>query len=510
MRFYSTTPALTLLLAVNPHSEALSIHSSRKSGSISSAFTSHGYFLPKHDASSRHNRRDTMLMYEPGDEPPLDDSGRSILSGDSGRVWSALASTEQWISNTLAQQPAAGSNPYVRKEVSYVCEMTDEPIMAVANVFRRVREARELGESHSKIEEAVVLDRGPDYEPGTMRQTQVVVIPWCDSFKSFENFEAAYQAINAARRAARDYVTDVSLEKLEMERNENRIERDWVVSISLSSLHPEFGAKTLAECIAEMENEEQEEKVDPKLEAYKKQRILTRQSPYPSLVLEVKAMPPPDFDSSTSSPIQGSSGSTSPDPPAQSESNETGGASREELNKLEALFGQSSTDHISTERGSEDSFDASISEVAEIEELSIEDPINDAQEWATKNDPSYDHKRSTFTTTDIKHVDAAYETVFTILATQKQLLTSSLSKDETTRQDGKNLNAVGNRSYIMMPHFLASSATSLEKFSSEVSKILRTVMGSNELVSVSIFHPEHVAREKRCPVPMFVTQWHEE
>lgn len=133
------------------------------------------------------------------------------------------------------------------------------------------------------------------------------------------------------------------------------------VSISLSSLHPKFGTKTLAESIAEMKKEEQEEdEVDPKLKAYKKQRVLSRQSPYPSLVLEVKAMPPPDFDSSSSSPMQeSSSDSTSPDTTAQSELNEMRGHSKDTLNKLEALFSKASTDHTSTEGRSEDS----ISEV---------------------------------------------------------------------------------------------------------------------------------------------------
>ncbi len=41
-------------------------------------------------------------------------------------------------------------NPYARKEVSYVCETGSELCVVVGGVFRRVREARELGESHGK------------------------------------------------------------------------------------------------------------------------------------------------------------------------------------------------------------------------------------------------------------------------------------------------------------------------------------------------------------------------
>lgn len=441
-----------------------------------------------------------MRMFEPGDDPPH--NSRSLLSGDG--VWSALANTERWISNTLEQH--AGTNPYVRKEVSYVCETTDESIMAVGNVFRRVREARELGESFSKTEESIVVDKGPDYEPGTLRQTQVVVIPWCDNFKSFQDFEATYQAINTARRSARDYVTDISLEKLAMEKNSNPIERDWVVSLSLSSLHPEYGTKTMVENLTETKNEELEGDVDLNLEEYKKRRNLARQSPYPTLVLEVKATPPPDFGSSPPPPIQGSSSRMeAPDTHDQSESDEAGGASKEDLNKLEALFGLSPA----TSHKGEDSFYDSIGQV--IEEVSVENPVIASQTWLTQHDPMYDGKKVIFTTTDAKQVDAAYEVIFTSIAAQKPLLSlpSSplLPKDSSIPNNGPE---VGNRSYVIMPNFLSSSATSFWKFSLEVSKILGTVMDSNELVSISIFHPEHVDEEKRCPLPTFGFQWSRE
>ena len=76
-----------------------------------------------------------MLMYEPGSDPPN--------QGESSGVWSALANTEKWITQTLANSNRAaapgqptGSNPYARKEVSYVCETADDPTMAIAGIFR--------------------------------------------------------------------------------------------------------------------------------------------------------------------------------------------------------------------------------------------------------------------------------------------------------------------------------------------------------------------------------------
>jgi len=279
------------------------------------------------------------------------------------------------------------------------------------------------------------------------------------------------------------------------------------VSISLASLHPDYGAKTMAENLAKLESEEEEGEIDLKLEEYKKRRTLARQSPYPTLVLEVKSLPPPDFDP----PMQGSSSSTGPDVPGQSESNEKGEASKADLKKLEAMFGLSpATGRASTVQESEESFYDSIRQVSGIEEVSAENTIIDAQGWITQNDPIYDHERSIFTVTDAKHVDAAYEFVFTNIGVQKELLSSTPSSEvNTVRKDGKKFK-VSSRSYMMAPHFLSSSATSLEKFSTEVSKILGTVLGSNELVSVSIFHPEHVLVEKRCPVPTIVLQSFEE
>ena len=61
------------------------------------------------------------------------------------------------------------------------------------------------------------------------------------------------------------------------------------VSISLAHLHPDFGKKTSAEILAEMKKEDEEGEVDVNAEEYRELRNRARQSPYPSLVLEVMA-----------------------------------------------------------------------------------------------------------------------------------------------------------------------------------------------------------------------------
>lgn len=46
------------------------------------------------------------------------------------------------------------NNPYSRKEVTYVCETGADLCAVVGGIFRRVREAREMGEAHGKGVEA--------------------------------------------------------------------------------------------------------------------------------------------------------------------------------------------------------------------------------------------------------------------------------------------------------------------------------------------------------------------
>lgn len=111
--------------------------------------------------SSNHNHRrrsnacggvfckNAMVMY---DSPPTPDYN----------AWTVLAKTEKWISTTLTAMggggsgsgPSSSNNPYARKEVSYACENGDDNTpLVVANIFRRLKEVRELGERHGEEEE---------------------------------------------------------------------------------------------------------------------------------------------------------------------------------------------------------------------------------------------------------------------------------------------------------------------------------------------------------------------
>jgi len=63
------------------------------------------------------------------------------------------------------------------------------------------------------------------------------------------------------------------------------------------------------------------------------------------------------------------------------------------------------------------------------------------------------------------------------------------------------------RSYLIMPNFVPTSATSLDKFAMEVEKILKTIPSfSSSTVKLSTFHPEHISRKQRCDVPVIVLE----
>ena len=64
------------------------------------------------------------------------------------------------------------------------------------------------------------------HERATLRQTQVLVIPSNKDMLSFPVFDSLIFAINEARRNARDYVTDVSLDRLD-EKMYGDGDRDW-------------------------------------------------------------------------------------------------------------------------------------------------------------------------------------------------------------------------------------------------------------------------------------------
>lgn len=101
-------------------------------------------FLPTSDRS-RYSK--TQLFYD------------FQRDSSSDNVWNVLTNTEKWISNTLQDAKQAG-NPLSRKEVSYVCEKSEDAAMVLSSVFRKLREARQVGETHGEEQEELVAENG--------------------------------------------------------------------------------------------------------------------------------------------------------------------------------------------------------------------------------------------------------------------------------------------------------------------------------------------------------------
>jgi hypothetical protein len=105
-----------------------------------------GVDIDIHTRTSSVRSTRTQLFYEINRDPPNDSNHN---------VWSVLANTEKWMSSTLASDSPAG-NPLSRKEVSYVCETSGDPAMIVANMFRKLKEFRQMGEHHGSIQEDLI------------------------------------------------------------------------------------------------------------------------------------------------------------------------------------------------------------------------------------------------------------------------------------------------------------------------------------------------------------------
>ena len=91
---------------------------------------------------------------------------------------------------------------------------------------RYFKEARQLGEkTANEVKQA--MNRDPSYEPNGLKRTQVLVVPFCEYFDSFEAFENVIQATNQARINALDWMTDLDVEKFEKQIGGIGIETEW-------------------------------------------------------------------------------------------------------------------------------------------------------------------------------------------------------------------------------------------------------------------------------------------
>ncbi|GKY95873.1 hypothetical protein MPSEU_000547900 [Mayamaea pseudoterrestris] len=459
----------TILLLSFPSAEAFSALSS---------FARRTESLAKVSVVTRSSAAVGITMYDSSRDPP---------SSPELNSWHVLATTERWISATLAdqnsssssrsssspsmqQQSPYSSNPYSRKEVAYACEPFSDAAMIVASIFRRLKEVREIGEGHAKQQRLLMDECNDDsYDPKTLRQTQVVVVPGNLQFrKSFATFDDVVRTINEARRQARDFVLTRS--NIDDDDDDSK---QWSVSINCAHMHPNFGQLTKQQELEQLQNEPDE--VDLHYQEYQEKKMLARRSPYPTIVLEVRAIPPMNL----------SDGRSPYSPKALQSQPRSGSVSSSDIAALEALFGKSA--HLGDSNNSnhyeEDAFYNAIGQT--LEQVDAKTPLRIAQEWMVQHDDVAINKAKqvAFTESATNEIDAAYEFLFTNVAMMRDNGTS--------------------RQYLVYPQLLVSSATSLEKFCQaalNIMKVLPELSGGKMLLE--IFHPEHVDASKRSPMPI--------
>ena len=245
-------------------------------------------------------------------------------------------------------------------------------------------------------------------------------------------------------------------------------------------MHPNFGALTKEEELRELKDEPQE--VDVNLEVYKRQRVLARRSPYPTVCVEVRATPPPDFSQAPPPPSVLRRDISSEDMGGQEEK-----VTLDDVHRLEALFGKAAV--VKKESYGDDAFWDALGNAKGIQQVTIMSPFRQAQIWVGKNHELFQEETSTFTSTDCEQVDEAYEFVFNNIAMQQR------------RSDAAQ--------FLIFTDFVSSSATSFEKFAGECQGLVNVMPSLRSKLDFSTLHPEHIDVNRRSPVPVLVMSWNE-
>lgn len=314
-----------------------------------------------------------------------------------------------------------------------------------------------------------------------MRQTQVVVIPSAPEFSdSFAVFDAAVNALNQARRNARDYVTDTMLQQ-QQDDDEDDAPAAWSVSINCAHLHPLFGERTPAQQLQDLRDEDAAGGVvDVHYQEYQRTKLAARRSPYPTVVIEVRAAPAPDF---AAPPAPRSAAAAAQPRPREA------AVSLADVQRLEALFGK--TAHMKEAGANASPDDAFWSAIGNsIEEVTAVTPVKLAQQWIAEHAGTAS-TTATFTTSSAAAVDEAYEFVFTNIAMLQETFASTNCRQQ----------------YLVLPHFLSAAATSFQKYAVEVTKLVTCLPSLRGKLSVTTYHPEHVEPSRRSPAPILVLAW---
>jgi hypothetical protein len=315
--------------------------------------------------------------------------------------------------------------------------------------------------------------------------------------ESFTTFDRLMNAIQQARRNARDFVTNPSAA---LDSSDS-----WNVAVSCTHLHPSYDTEPSTVETADSVSGSPEV-INVKELEYQKLRKLARRSPYPTVVVEVRAMPsPPELHALASTAAAaapyGRAEPTSLDAAAAAITNRNA-VTMADIQKLHSLFGKTA---ILQKTASKDSFWDAIGNA--IPEVMAQTPVQLAQQWIANHQAA--HAAATaidgassevageaaFTTTETALVDEAFEFVFTNIAMlQDQVQASSIPR---TRQ----------QQYLILPRFLPTAATSFEKFGRELENLVSCLPSLRNVVSFTTYHPEHVDSSRRSPTPILALTW---
>lgn len=143
-----------------------------------------------------------------------------------------------------------------------------------------------------------------------------------------------------------------------------------------------------------------------------------------------------------------------------------------------------------------------------IEEVSCDNLVELTEDWIIEMDSS-NLQDAHISNSNVDHPDAAFEFVFTKLAmfNHMDLVDNSMPRPELTPHERTYVS--GPRSFLILPKFLSSSATSFEAFARGVDGIISCIDGLADRLQVYHFHPEHIDIDKRAPAPTLVFQWYE-
>jgi hypothetical protein len=330
-----------------------------------------------------------------------------------------------------------------------------------------------------------------------MRHTLVVVLPSAEEFtESFTTFDRLMNAIQQARRNARDFVTNpaTALDSSD----------SWNVAVSCAHLHPAYDTEPST---VETAASGPPEVINVKELEYQNLRKLARRSPYPTVVVEVRAMPsPPELNALASTAAAaapyGQAETTSLDAAADASTNRNA-VTMADIQKLHSLFGKTA---ILQKTASKDSFWDAVGDA--IPEVMAQTPVQLAQQWIANRQAAHAAAaaaidgaspelagEASFTTTETALVDEAFEFVFTNIAMLQDQVQAS------------NVPVIRQQQYMILPRFLPTAATSFEKFGRELENLVSCLPSLRNVVSFTTYHPEHVDSSRRSPTPILALTW---